>query len=101
MSSLTPTAAAVLELERLEERAARLRALSAAATFAPAELERVAATYRLALELELAPTKAVAAELGVTRYTAAKRVQRARLAKLLGPTDKGRKGEAAIEAAGP
>lgn len=56
------------------------------------EAEQAAVVYRTALFFGLAPTALVAEELGISRDMAAKRVQAARLAGLLEPTTKGKKG---------
>lgn len=56
------------------------------------EAERAAVIYRAAHFYGLAPTATVAEVLGLSRDVAAKRVQAARLAGLLDPTTKGRKG---------
>lgn len=56
------------------------------------ELERVAIIYRAEYFVGCSPTKEVAAFLGVSRDVAAKKVQAARRAGLLGATDKGKKG---------
>ncbi len=56
------------------------------------ELERVAVVYRWGYFIGQNPTKWVADKLGLGYAVAAKRVQAARLAGLLDPTTKGRKG---------
>lgn len=56
------------------------------------EAERAAVVYRAAFFIGMPPTAAVAEVLGISRDMAAKRVQAARLAGLLEPTSKGRKG---------
>lgn len=56
------------------------------------EAEQAAVIYRAAYFAGLPPTAAVAEALGITNDMAAKRVQAARLAGLLEPTTKGRKG---------
>lgn len=56
------------------------------------EAERAAVVYRAAHFFGLPPTVTVAEVLGLSRDVAAKRVQAARLAGLLDPTTKGRKG---------
>jgi len=85
-------------LREARTEAARLRAAAEeidtllgeyGSTFGPAN---VAVVYRLALLVDMPPTRAVASQLGITQDAAAKRVQRAREAGFLASTVMGRKG---------
>jgi hypothetical protein len=77
---------------RATAKGVRIVPLSAKDFDALSELEQVALCYRAAHFLWLAPTTTVAEQLGLSRDVAAKRVQAARLAGLLEPTTKGKKG---------